>query len=654
MIRRAAWGGVLALLVSAGPVAAASPPDWARDVPLAVPAWAAAEPAVVLLDAEDVRVSAGGRVTHLLRGAVRVHDRLGAREAVASVVLPREGARVTRASGWVTGADGRTDALGKERVVTQSLFADYALYADAQLVRVSPADAPAGSTFWWEIEYEEPALLAQWRASFARAVPVLDARFSLTPPEGFEAVGRTFGRAPVEAARDGRTWRWRARELAAQPGVGFALLTDDDDPGVRVTLAAADGAATPAGAVLDSWPAVSRWLFALADPQAASTPALAARAGALASPSGNALESLRAIARAVARMPYVSRDLSLARGYGFRPHAAANVLAAGSGDCKDKANLALALARTLGVDGVLLTVHSDGAARADTAAVRPGRFDHCIVAFRAPAAAGLPAAFAHPTLGTLVAFDATDSATPFGELPAALQGAPALIVARTGEGLVALPEAAPGHDVVRQEVRAVLSADGVLAADWRLEFRGAEGAALRRAALPADPRALREWLEHQLGATGAATLDSIVCTDDSLANVVRVRAHARVAGFAQRLDDGTLVVRTAFAPLGAALPAPARQPARAVRLPRLRREESFTLELPAGCTPKSAPAAVPARASACGGVTHAVAVTGGVLHAERTLTLEPLALPAERAGEFDAIVRDWKKAERTVVLFERR
>ena len=176
------------------------------------------------------------------------------------------------------------------------------------------------------------------------------------------------------------------------------------------------------------------------------------------------LARIRMLAREVQRMRYAANDIGLGRGWGYRPHPAAEVLSAGYGDCKDKSNLLCTLLRADGHRAYMLSVCSGNRDRVIPEWPSPSQFNHCIVAIRVPRDTRLPSVLEHPKLGTLMAFDPTDPLTAFGDLPASEQGALALIDDPAIDGLVRLPAAPPESQTFERVIDATLSETGALEA----------------------------------------------------------------------------------------------------------------------------------------------------------------------------------------------
>src|SRR6185437_10806035 len=102
-----------------------------------------------------------------------------------------------------------------------------------------------------------------------------------------------------------------------------------------VTYYPASGA-NPALAPLKDWSAVSAWFSQFAEPSAAITPPVFAKATELTGGARTEMDKIRALAAFVQKTAYVSIQMNLEHGGGYTPHPAADVLSHNYGDCKDK------------------------------------------------------------------------------------------------------------------------------------------------------------------------------------------------------------------------------------------------------------------------------------------------------------------------------
>src|SRR5207247_8302256 len=71
----------------------------------------------------------------------------------------------------------------------------------------------------------------------------------------------------------------------------------------------------------------------------------------------NDLDRIRAVARFIQSLQYISIDIGVGRGNGYRPHLAADVLKKAYGDCKDKANLMRALLKAVNITAFPVAIY---------------------------------------------------------------------------------------------------------------------------------------------------------------------------------------------------------------------------------------------------------------------------------------------------------
>src|SRR5690606_28324525 len=123
----------------------------------------------------------------------------------------------------------------------------------------------------------------------------------------------------------------------------------------------------------------------------------------------------------VQNLQYISIDIGVGYGNGYKPRPSSTVLARGYGDCKDKANLMGAMLKALKIDAYPVVIYSGDPNFVREAWPSPKQFNHCIIAVRVSDATKSPAVITDPKLGRLLIFDATDPYTPVGDLPDYLQ-----------------------------------------------------------------------------------------------------------------------------------------------------------------------------------------------------------------------------------------
>jgi len=221
--------------------------------------------------------------------------------------------------------------------------------------------------------------------------------------------------------------------------------------------AAAEGAPYPDVEVssFSSWDQVAAWYASLQKPRVEITPEIHAKAEQLTRDKKTEDEKIRAIYDFVSlKFRYIGISLGQGR---YMPHAAADVLANGFGDCKDKHTLFAALLQAVGVNSYPVLIHSS--IKLDPDVPTPAIFDHLITAI--------------PQGNKFLWLDTTPGPAPFAMLTLPLRGKLALIVLDGNKGLLTkTPEDTPFPSYERFTMKAKLGDDDVLDGTARLESRG--------------------------------------------------------------------------------------------------------------------------------------------------------------------------------------
>jgi len=175
--------------------------------------------------------------------------------------------------------------------------------------------------------------------------------------------------------------------------------------------------------------------------------------------------------------PYGARAL--------RPRLPEAVLASGTADCKDKANLLIALARVHGIEGRMALLRRGGSSDPEFPS---WQFNHAIVYF--PKTAGYPGG---------LWLDATDSETPFGTLPPGDANRPALVFFADGARFLPVRSAREEDNVCVREWRVLTQPDGFVTGEWVSENRGIFAYAARHAWTSRSPELRRFALQNEIG-----------------------------------------------------------------------------------------------------------------------------------------------------------
>jgi hypothetical protein len=296
--------------------------------------------------------------------------------------------------------------------------------------------------------------------------------------------------------------------------------------------------------VFADWTDVSRWASSLYDPQVVITDEIAIKARDLTANAKTEFEKIHAIGTYVQNLQYISIDIGVAYGNGYKPRASDLVLSRGYGDCKDKANLMRAMLKTLKIDAYPIAIYSGDPTyvRADWAS--PRQFNHCIIAVKVSDTTQAATVLDHPKLGRLLIFDATDAFTPVGDLPDYLQGSNGLIIAGDSGGLAQMPVMPPEFDLLERQVAVTLTEAGEVKGTIKEKAVGQTSTMFRREhrELSASDyrKAIEGWLTR--GATGAQLL-TLSAKDDHAGAGFDLDVEFSARNYGQLMQNRLLVFK---------------------------------------------------------------------------------------------------------------
>ena len=276
-------------------------------------------------------------------------------------------------------------------------------------------------------------------------------------------------------------------------------------PRIAINYARADTGPGANAKTFEDWRQVSRWASELHDPQAVPDESVTAKARELTANSKTDLDRIRAIAHFVQRLQYISIDIGVGKGNGYRPHAAAQVLAKAYGDCKDKANLMRSMLRAINITAYPIVIYSGDPTHVREEWASPMQFNHCIIGIKVGDEIQAATVITHPVLGRLLIFDATDEHTTVGDLPDEEQGSFALIVAGDSGSLVRMPIMPPESSQLNRQAEVELSPQGSITAKLKEKSTGQTAVSQRRAFRGLSSSGYKQMLEAWVtrGATWA-------------------------------------------------------------------------------------------------------------------------------------------------------
>lgn len=360
----------------------------------------------------------------------------------------------------------------------------------------------------WTVERRSAAHIPEYYQEwpFVGTYPVVACSVRLTLPA--EERWRFFAHAlPKEAKNESdggqRTLVWELRDLPARSFVAGDLPRRATAPWLGVSS-------------LPSWENFAEWYRRLASGADEVGPAVKELAAQIGRDHTGRMPRIRAAFERVTALRYVAIEVGVG---GFRPRTPEQVWQQRYGDCKDKANLLVAVLRLLGIEADFVLVNRGEVTFTDF----PGwQFNHAI--------AYVPAAPADGLTGDLW-LDSTDRLVPFGVIAPGDLGREALVFPKNGAAnfmkILATQEPpsewkeiwklSPGLSGINQVGSLTLSASG--AADTMLRRMFSELTPTQRMAR------LQEWI-----GVPALTIESISVGDAyDLAHEYRVESKVRVA-----------------------------------------------------------------------------------------------------------------------------
>jgi hypothetical protein len=560
-----------------------SAPAWIQDAAAITPGMElpVKVASVVLLHKEHLVVAADGKWSTTERGAIKIlqpgHHAISAWRAYNTKT-----GRIRDFRGWLILPSGKEIDYQKNSILDEALSAEYT-YDEARAKRLDcDPEAPPGSVFAYEVTQEEDTVFTTYPYSFQDSAPVVVSRFVLTLPALWEARAATFNHAEIPPKVEGATYTWELRDLPwierEEHSPGFQSLA----PWIGITFFPASSA-NPALRPLKNWNAVSQWLSGFMDPPAEATREVQAKAAELTRDAKTEIDKIRAIAAFAQQTNYVEVSMNIARGGGYTPHSAEQVLARNYGDCKDKAALMRGLLQGVGIHAYTLAIFSG-----DRDHVRPGwpsamQFNHAIVAINVSPETNAPTVVDDPHLGRLLIFDPTDPVTPIGDLPTEEQGSFALLVAGQDGDLIRMPQLPVSSARIERRVQASLDDNGHLAAHMLTEYFGQSGSSVRYLTIHGGTDKLKQTLESGYSRRlGGVSLEKISPDDHASEGRMELAVDLGVGQFGQFMQQRMLMVKP-----GALTPDndyifTNKQRKLPVSLESRLRKDSIVIQLPAG------------------------------------------------------------------------
>jgi transglutaminase-like putative cysteine protease len=644
------------VLCAATPVIAADEaPAWLREAAATVvPAYDKDVPGVVLRNEEIVTVASDGSIISTTTFAVRVLTREGRAFAQANEGYLTKSSRIRDLHAWLIYPNGKVKKFGKDETLDQ-ISDENDIYNEYRVKRIVAADeADAGAIFGYESSREERPLFTQDLWHFQGRLPTLVSRYVLTLPAGWRASGIIFNRAKLDPSVTGLSYTW---ELTNLPPIRI----EPNSPAIRnlapllaVTYFLADSTIGPGAHAFENWSQVSRWVTELNDPQATVDDAIMAKARSLTEGAKDDLGRIRAIAHFVQGLQYISIDIGVGRGNGYRPHSATDVLRKAYGDCKDKANLMRTLLKAVNITAFPVAIYSGDPTYVREEWASPGQFNHCIVAIKVGDEIDLPTVIKHDRLGRLLIFDATDESTPVGDLPEEEQGSFALLVAGDQGMLMRMPVMPPETSRLERQADVTLTADGGIIASLKERSTGQTAVSERRAMHGLSASEYRQLIERWIsrGAT-SAKVSKVEPTDEKTENRFALDVEFSAAMYGQVMQDRLIVFKPAIVSRRESLFLTEATRKYPIVLDSRAFSETVRVKLPAGFEVDELPDALKLQTS-FGTYATSYEVKNNKLVFSRVLTLRAGTIPSEQYAAVRSFFEKIRAAEQSPVVLARK
>jgi transglutaminase-like putative cysteine protease len=621
-------------------------PTWLKQAASQTPpTYEKTVPGVVLHDEEQVTME-GDKLVTTDNWAIKLLTREGRGLAVAQVYYLVSSGKVRDISAWMIRPDGTVKHYDKKTVIDIIADTDDVYNEGRKKIIDASDDVDIGYIFGYTTVSENTPLFYQDHWEFQGRLPTLMSRYSLNLPSGWKASSITFNYPDVKAQTNGSSYVWELRNLSPIRPEPLSPAVVNLAPRIVVNYSS-ETSSNSANRVFANWADVSRWATALYDPQVIIDDNIAAKARDLTAGAQTELEKIRAIGNYVQGLQYISIDIGVAYGNGYRPRASTTVLGRGYGDCKDKANLMRALLRAIKIDAYPVVIFSGDPAFVREQWASPSQFNHCIIAVRVSEATNTPTIINPGKLGRLLIFDATDPYTPVGDLPDHLQGGYALIIAGDDGSLAKMPVTPAETDLVQRDIEVKLNAAGELKGTIRERSKGQASTDIRtafRSIAASDFRkAIEGWLTN--GAIGAR-LDDLQTRDAEDRSFFLLDIAFSVQRYGQIMQDRLLVFKPVIVGRrnGVSLTEITRTNPIDIKGSSMKETAVFTL--PDGFVVDEMPDAANLQTQ-FGSYSTKYEVIGDTLKFTRTLNLSRMTLPVDKysvAREFFLKIRDAEQA----------
>ena len=639
------------LLISLNVFGGESLPNWMRQAAsLTLPSYSKEVSAVALHNEKQVTLGSDGMLVTTENYAVRLLAREGRSYARATALYLVSAGRVREIEAWLIYPNGAIKYYDKKTVLDIISDTDD-VYNEYRVKVIDARDyAETGAVFGYTIVSEERPLYYQekWFSQETR-LPSLMSRYTLNLPTGWKASGITFNHPEITPQVNGTSYTWELRNLPYIKSEPLSPSVPNIVPWVAINYAP-DNASQSGDKVFANWTEVSRWTNSLYEPQVIVDDAIAIKANELTVNAKTEFEKIRAIAHFVQGLQYISIDIGVGSGNGYRPRPSNLVLSRGYGDCKDKANLMRAMLKVLKIEAYPIAIFAGDPTFVRENWASPAQFNHCIIAVKISDTTDAPTVIKHATLGRLLIFDATDPDTALGDLPDYLQGSFGLIIAGEQGGLAKMPMTPPENDLLERKIEVSLNDVGELKGTIRERANGQTSSVFRQEIRELSAGDYRKGLEGWLtrGATGAQLI-KYTQNDKKAESVFELDVEFSAPRYAQLMGGKLLVFKPVIVGRRNALFLTENSRQYPVLVDSQAVKETAVFTLPSGFIVDEIPDAVNLETS-FGKYTNSYEVKDGKLYFTRSLVMNRTTVPVDKYNSVRDFYAKMREAEQSSVV----
>ncbi|HEX4004197.1 MAG TPA: DUF3857 domain-containing protein [Candidatus Acidoferrales bacterium] len=619
-----------------------SAPDWLRAAAQEkLPAYDSDTDAVILLDETQTTVHDNGEIDTLHRQAIRLLRNEARREYGGIDVSFDKDTKIAYMKAWTIESNGHEIAVGEKDAVEHGYLDDLE-YTDLRGKALQFPEANPGNVVGFEYVQRQRPYVFESDWSFQDRLPVVDARFELQMPPGWELQTQWFNYPEQQPQTPGpNQYVWEVKNL---PGVEI----EPDMPPWRAVAGWAGVKYFPRDPAMrakssGSWQDIGLWYNGLTQATRDSSPAIQQKVAELTAGISDPVQKIRALTEYVQRnIRYFAIEIGIG---GWQPHPAAEIFAHQFGDCKDKATLLSTMLHEIGIESYYMAVDDErGVIHPNYPSIY---MNHMILAIRLPDSvqdAALYATINDPKLGRLLIFDPTNEHVPLGYLPWYLQYSYGLLMAPDGGRLMALPLLPSSTNRLLRTAKFDLTPAGDLSGEVQELEWGGPAAQERKELLEAQPSKRAEVFDHFL----ANFLNNFTLTGASLGNLTQEDQNLSLdykfvsPGYASAAGDLLFVRPRVVGDKGTGIlrlfteQKPRKYPIQLEEATR--QDDMFDITVPKGYVVDGLPKPVEA---SCAYATYKSETTyaDGVLHYKRSFEVKDVMVPIDKLPEMRAFLQ---------------